>query len=724
MASTKSCTIGGMRARARDGNGNGPYWFATNYNSLGTSVDDSDGWGLINGTTFNIINPIISSTAGRNKYTVAIKITTPSLSNVTISSLTLTCRLFRHGSYTGTVYASLRTTSVSNGSDTIDTWRTYAIGNEAYIDGVVASATTPYEWTMTFSGNFSANTSYYLFLYTKSTDYIYGAYGNWDVCSNAYITYTQNVATYDISYKPGSYSKETSTYSQTKTENVSLTLRAASYTRDGYTQKGWSTSAAGTSKSYNLQATYTANAAITLYPYWEKKTYTVTYNKGSFGTGTNTTATKTYGTTLTLSNAIFSRTGYIQTGWSTDIDGSTLDYVTSGSYTTNAAITLYPYWEPNTYTLTINPNGGSMYNGSTKTSSSFTTTFAYETKTYMGNLFGDAEFMADNIPTRGGYTFNGFTFTTGSGQKNTSGYTFYFMGEYAAIAQITAATTNTYIFNGDAAQNVTATASWTGNTYYVQYNANGGSGTMANSTHTYGSNSALTANTFTKTGYSFTGWNTAADGSGTSYADKALVSSLTTTNKQIVNLYAQWGEASYSVVFDPQGGSSSSSLDTMLCNRNTNYTLPTVTPTKTNYAFLGWSTSSTATSASYAAGATINNLGAAGAIVTLYAVWKAKTFTIKYNSNNTQNLSISKSYTATNTNTFEALPSTWTKSGYTALGWGTDSTTVTYPFSANFAGDLGVANNGTLNLYCIWGIKQPWTLAVIKLQHNDLTYTI
>ena len=83
-------------------------------------------------------------------------------------------------------------------------------------------------------------------------------------------------------------------------------------------------------------------------------------------------------------------------------------------------------------------------------------------------------------------------------------------------------------------------AKWIPITYYVKFNANDGSGSMSNQTFTYGTAQNLTANAFTRTGYTFAGWNTKADGSGTNYADKASVNSLSTTNDETVNLYAQW----------------------------------------------------------------------------------------------------------------------------------------------------------------------------------------
>ena len=79
------------------------------------------------------------------------------------------------------------------------------------------------------------------------------------------------------------------------------------------------------------------------------------------------------------------------------------------------------------------------------------------------------------------------------------------------------------------------------NTYTIKFNGNGStSGSTASMSMTVGVSKNLTANGFKRTGYTFTGWNTKADGSGTSYANKASVNNLTTTKGATVTLYAQW----------------------------------------------------------------------------------------------------------------------------------------------------------------------------------------
>ena len=75
--------------------------------------------------------------------------------------------------------------------------------------------------------------------------------------------------------------------------------------------------------------------------------------------------------------------------------------------------------------------------------------------------------------------------------------------------------------------------------YTVKFNANGGTGSMANQSFTYGVAKALTANAFTRTGYTFQGWATSANGENT-YSDKQMVKDLATTSGAVVNLYAVW----------------------------------------------------------------------------------------------------------------------------------------------------------------------------------------
>ena len=137
------------------------------------------------------------------------------------------------------------------------------------------------------------------------------------------------------------------------------------------------------------------------------------------------------------------------------------------------------------------------------------------------------------------------------------------------------------------AENQTHTAQWTPISYDIVFNANEGTGTMANQTLTYDTPATLTSNSFTRTGWTFTGWNTQADGSGTSYANEATVENLSTTQDAEVTLYAQWTQNTYTVQFLDFDGTN---LNTQTVAHGDDATAP-ADPTRTGYTFTGWSPS-------------------------------------------------------------------------------------------------------------------------------------
>lgn len=149
--------------------------------------------------------------------------------------------------------------------------------------------------------------------------------------------------------------------------------------------------------------------------------------------------------------------------------------------------------------------------------------------------------------------------------------------------------------------------------YTIKYNANGGSGAPSSQTKTYGKTLTLRSGVPTRTGYTFTKWNTAADGSGTSYSAGGNY----TANKS-VTLYAQWKANIYSVTYDANGGESAPATQTK--TYGVDLKLSTSIPEREGYEFIGWSTTSTG-SVSYLAGASYTN----NASITLYAVWEVAT---------------------------------------------------------------------------------------------------
>ena len=329
-------------------------------------------------------------------------------------------------------------------------------------------------------------------------------------------------------------------------------LTANAFTRTGYTFNGWNSKADGTGTAYtDKQAvknlTAVRDEVVTMYAQWTPNPYQVRFNANN-GTGTMANQDFVYDTQQALTQNAFTRTGYTFNGWNTAADGSGTAYADKASVKNltaelNGVVNLYAQWQVITYTLTYDLAGGTV---ATENPATFTV---------------ESETFTLTNPTKKGYTFAGWT---GTG--------------------LATATTTVTIAKGSI-DNRSYTATWTPNAYKVRFNANNGEGSMADQDFVYDVQQALTQNAFTRTGYTFNGWNTAADGSGTAYADKASVKNLTAELNGVVNLYAQWQVITYTLTYNLDGGSVSMA-------NPTSYTIEDAitlnNPTKEHYAFKGW----------------------------------------------------------------------------------------------------------------------------------------
>ena len=233
-------------------------------------------------------------------------------------------------------------------------------------------------------------------------------------------------------------------------------------------------------------------------------TYIVHFNANN-GTGTMPDQ-KIYATHYTnLNPNTFTRTGFGFDGWNTQPDGTGTEYEDDASVkdlaAVNSSITLYAQWRAGVYAIKYYLNNGTV-------EPSNPTTYTPDTETF-----------TLNNPTKTGYTFKGWSGTDLTGDENLT-------------------VTITKGSMGDR----TYTANYTPYTYYIRFNANGGTGTMNNQEMAYGTAHNLTANEFEKPEYMFAGWNTQLDGEGTSYEDEEAVRNLTAVDGGIVDLYAQWEE--------------------------------------------------------------------------------------------------------------------------------------------------------------------------------------
>lgn len=147
--------------------------------------------------------------------------------------------------------------------------------------------------------------------------------------------------------------------------------------------------------------------------------------------------------------------------------------------------------------------------------------------------------------------------------------------------------------------------------YTVTFNANGGSNSPSSQTKWYGETLTLSSTKPTRTGYTFKGWSTSSSATSATYSAGGSY----TTNASDT-LYAVWQANTYTVTYNANGGSGAPSSQTK--TYGVTLVLSSTKPTRTNYNFKGWSTSSTATNATYSAGGNYT----ANAAATLYAVWE------------------------------------------------------------------------------------------------------
>ena len=160
---------------------------------------------------------------------------------------------------------------------------------------------------------------------------------------------------------------------------------------------------------------------------------------------------------------------------------------------------------------------------------------------------------------------------------------------------------------------------------------------------------------------------------------------------------------SYTISYNANGGTGAPGNQTKW--KDQTLKLSTTKPTRTGHSFLGWSTSSTATSATYAAGA--NYTANSGA--TLYAVWKANTYTVIYNANGGSGAPGNQTKTYGKTLTLSTTKPT--RTNYNFKGWGTSAsaTTVSYASGASYTA------NAAITLYAVW------ELAYVKPRISNLS---
>ena len=302
-----------------------------------------------------------------------------------------------------------------------------------------------------------------------------------------------------------------------------VNVRQNGFTRDGYTFVRWDTQADCRGKAVNPGDKWTLQGSSTLYACWAGVAQTLTYH-GNGATGGNTAAQSGHtGDELTTNANGFTRDGYTFVRWDTAKDGSGIAYGEGkngvGRYTMKpAGNDLYAIWQANPASIQYRDDYGAT--GSTPDTTGVT---------------GQNVTIARNGFTRPGYTFTGWARDRRTNPSLQPG------GRYT----LTPGTTTLW-------------AQWKADPAHLIYNSNSGSTSQTRRTDgVVDQTLTVIANPFTRSGYTFTGWNTQADGRGRAYTAGNGFRLVADAKSNPVNtsvLYAQWRINRVTLKFNPNGG--------------------------------------------------------------------------------------------------------------------------------------------------------------------------
>ena len=377
-------------------------------------------------------------------------------------------------------------------------------------------------------------------------------------------------------------------------------------TKEGYTFNGWFTEKNGGTK-VNSDDVFKSTKDVTLYAQWTIKTYKLTINPNG---GTYNTSDEiqyfdlNYNQDMTILKPV--RTGYTFVSWTLEGNGSMTSFTDEATFTMKTSDSvLNAIWQVNTYTITLEPNGGIV------------TTNILE-KEY-GNKYGALE-----IPIKNGFVFDGW-----------------YDGEELIDE------------NSLVRKNTTLKAKWSpkDTTLTIKYNDGVKQDTIKNAKF----NESIKIDIPERLGYTFAGWILV---SGNSDLSSSLVQeALVIMGSEDTTIEATWTPNKYKVIYETNGGK----LDNLIKDTtyDTTYDLPT--PTKEGYTFLGWYFENT-----YENRLDENTIMNKTYEHTLYASWQANTYTITYDYDGGEGTP--KSMDVKYDTSIGKLPIA-TKEGNTFLGW-------------------------------------------------------
>ena len=429
--------------------------------------------------------------------------------------------------------------------------------------------------------------------------------------------------------------------------NKGSTAMAPSYPAyTGYTALGWDKSLDSITTDTVITARYRPN------------TYEIVFNKNADGaTGTMSPLSMEYDARKTLTANAFSYAGHTFASWTTQPDGSGMRYSdmqSVGNLTDvdGGTVNLYAQWTPLTYTVTFRDG----YDGSTIKTARVS--------------HGDSV-TAPSFPAHVGYTATGWD---------------------SPLSNITS--------------NRTITAQYRANTYRIVFdrNADDATGDMPSMDMTYASAKNLTANSYSRTGYTWNGWNTQADGRGTSYRNRQSVSNLVTADNGSITLYAQWTPNTYTVKF--VDGHDGTAIKSVQLEYGSAITAPNA-PEHAGYTATGWD----------------KTLGNVTGDETFTMSYRANTYTVRFDKNNqaaTGSMSNQQMAYGTakklNRNAFSYTGRTW-------IGWTTksDGSGKSYKDEESVR-NLTEVDGGVVTLYAQWSTN-AYTVRFIDGHDNTVIKT-
>lgn len=520
---------------------------------------------------------------------------------------------------------------------------------------------------------------------------------------------------------------------QEKKYGVNLTLSSTVPLRNGYVFTGWNTKEDGSGKKYSPGDIYSENEKLNLYAQWKTNAYTLTYD----GNGYSSYSSKVENVvTTTIKTNMPNRFGYTFLGWSTNSSATSATYTPGSTISLSSNTTLYAVWKSaqsvsagnsNTvniafaeqawyYKFTPSSSGEYTFESTGSIDSKVTIYKADGTEIGSDDDSGESSNFKKTLSLTSGTTYyiKAFAYSSKTGTysfkvtKNTpASYTVNFNANGGSVSP-----TSVIVTAGKSATLPTPTKKYT-----LSYNANNGSGapssqsvsvpckgwstsnTASSASYSCGSSYKPTTNITlyavwysngsatisstkpTRSGYTFLGWSTSSSASSASYSSGSSISISSSTT-----LYAVWKKnptTSYTVNYNANGGSVSPSSATVTAGNSVTLPTPSKTATITynanggsgapssqnvSLSCSGWSTSSTASSASYSCGSSYKPT----ANTTLYAVWGKGTTTLS-----------------------STKP---TRAGYTFLGWANDKNAT----SAEFQSGTKVSLKDNVTIYAIW----------------------